>query len=118
MLSHLTGDEGEDILAPFHRIMDEDTPLIGIVAGLPYYTPARQGMSLAEMRAAVWQRYNELGDFLGGLNDEQLARKARVPLFRDAPFGEYVDVGQFVGAISFHLADHVNQIRSQTTAGQ
>src|SRR3972149_2348981 len=51
ILSHLTGDEGESFVASLRRFVDEDTPLIGVVAGLPYYTPARQAMSLEELRA-------------------------------------------------------------------
>ncbi len=112
ILSHLMGDEGEDILAPFRQIMEEDTPLIGIVTGLPYYTPDRQTMSLAEMRGAVASRFRELAEFLAGLEDTELARKARVPLFKDTPFGEYATMAQFAGALNFHLTDHINQIRN------
>ena len=46
MLSHLMGDEGESFVTGLRRFVDEDTPLIGVVAGLPYHTPARQAMSL------------------------------------------------------------------------
>ncbi len=112
VLSHLMGDEGEDILAPLRRIIEEDTPLIGIVTGLPYYTPDRQTMSLAELRGAVPSRYRELAEFLGGLNDADIARKARVPLFKETPIGEYATMAQFVGALDFHLTDHINQIRN------
>ncbi len=110
ILSHLMGDEGDDILAPFRQIIEEDTPLIGIVTGLPYYTPDRQTMSLAEMRGAVSSRYRKLAEFLGGLTDADLARKARVPLFKETPIGEYATMGQFVGALNFHLAEHISQI--------
>ena len=116
VLSHLMGDEGEDAVAPFRRFVDEDTPMIGIVTGLPYYTPARQAMSLKEIRAAVWQRYQGVADFLGGLSDEQLERKARVPLFKDTPAGEYPTVVQFVGGLNFHLTDHINQLRAARQA--
>ena len=112
VLSHLMGDEGEDILAPFHQIIEEDTPLIGIVTGLPYYTPDRQAMSLAELRGAVSSRFQELAEFLGSMNDADLARKARVPLFKETPIGEYATMAQFVGALDFHLTDHINQIRN------
>src|SRR3990172_11932081 len=75
MLSHLMGDEGESFVSGLHRFLDEDTPLIGVVAGLPYYTPARQAMSLSELRAGVWRQYEEVADFIGSLSDEQLGRK-------------------------------------------
>src|SRR3989304_5470332 len=74
MLSHLMGDEGESFVAGLHRFLDEETPLIGVVAGLPYYSPARQAMSLSELRAGVWRQYEEVASFIGGLSAEQLGR--------------------------------------------
>ena len=113
MLSHLMGDEGESFVTGLRRFVDEDTPLIGVVAGLPYYTPARQAMSLSELRAGVWRQYEEVADFIGGLSDEQLGRKGRVPLLKETPIGEQPTLGQWAGAIiNFHLMDHVNQIRN------
>lgn len=112
VLSHLMGDEGEDLVAGLRRFIDEDTPLIGIVTGLPYYTPGRQKMAVGEMLSAVRGRYDEVASFLGGLTDEQVARKARVPLFKETPIGEYATLAQFAGALNFHLTDHINQIRS------
>jgi predicted enzyme related to lactoylglutathione lyase len=76
MLSHLMGDEGESFASGLHRFLDEDTPLIGVVAGLPYYSPARQTLSLSEMRAGVWRQYEEVA-IIGSLSDDQLARKGR-----------------------------------------
>ncbi len=113
VLSHLCGDEGDDAVAMLRRILDEDTPLIGIVRGLPYYTPTRQAMRLEELRNDVSKRYEGVAEFLGSLSDEQLNRKARVPLLKDTPIGEYPTLAQFVGAqINFHLPDHINQIRT------
>ncbi len=113
ILSHLMGDEGESFVAGLRRFIDEDTPLIGVVAGLPYYTPSRQTMSLSQLRAGVWSQYQEVTDFLGGLSDEQLARKGRVPLLKETPIGEYPTLAQWAGAIiSFHLTDHINQVRN------
>src|SRR3970282_711457 len=111
MLSHLMGDEGESFVAGLRRIADGDTPLIGVGAGLAAFSPARRAMSLSEMRAGVWRQYEEVADFISGLNDEQLARKARVPLLKDTPIGEYPTLGQWAGAIiNFHLTDHIGQM--------
>ncbi len=112
LLSHLMGDEGESFVTGLRRFVDEDTPLIGVVAGLPYYTPARQAMSLSELRAGVWRQYQEVADFIGSLSDEQLGRKGRVPLLKETPIGEQPTLGQWAGAIiNFHLMDHVGQMR-------
>ncbi|MBI2913945.1 MAG: DinB family protein [Chloroflexi bacterium] len=113
VLSHLCGDEGESAVARLRRFVDEETPLIGIVAGLPYYSPKRQAMPVAELLSSVRAQYEPMGEFLAGLSDEQLARKGRVPLLKDSPFGEYPTLAQLAGAlINFHFADHVNQIRN------
>ncbi len=113
VLSHLSGDEGQSFVDGFRRFIDEDTPLIGLVVGLPYYTPARQAMSLTELRAGLSKQYQEVADFLGSLTDEQLARKARVPLLRDTPMREYPTLEQWAGVlINVHIPDHINQLRN------
>jgi hypothetical protein len=113
MLSHLTGDEGESFAAGLRRFVDEDSPLIGVVAGLPYYTPKRQATSVAELLAGVRAQYEEMAVLLGGLSDEELARKGRVPLLKDTPLGEYPTLAQWAGAIiNLHLTDHINQVRT------
>ena len=113
VLSHLCGDEGESAVARLRRFVDEETPLIGIVAGLPYYTPKRQAMPVAELLSSVRAQLEPMGEFLAGLSDEQLARKGRVPLLKDTPFGEYPTLAQLAGVlVNFHLVDHINQIRN------
>ena len=113
VLSHLCGDEGVGFPAGLSRFVEEDTPLIGVVAGLPYYTPKRQGMTVGDLLSAVRSQYQEMAGFLAGLTDQELARKGRVPLLKDTPIGEYPTLGQWAGAIiNFHLMDHVNQIRT------
>jgi len=113
VLSHLCGDEGESFAAGLRRFVEEETPLIGVVAGLPYYTPKRQGMTAGELLSAVRGQYQEMAGFLAGLTEEQLARKGRVPLLKDTPLGDEPTLGQWAGAIiDFHLTDHVNQIRN------
>jgi hypothetical protein len=111
VLSHLTGDEGESFAAGLRLFVEEDTPMIGVVSGLPYYTPARQAMSLSDLRAGVWKQYQEMAEFVGSLSDGQLERKGRVPLLKETPIGEYPTLAQWVGAIiNFHLPEHINQI--------
>src|SRR3972149_10997735 len=88
MLSHLMGDEGESFVTGLRRFVNEDTPLIGVVAGPPYYTPARQAMSLSELRAGGWRQHQEGGGFIGSLSNEQPAHKGRVPLLKETPIGE------------------------------
>ncbi len=113
VLSHLCGDEGEDFGAGLRRFLEEDTPLIGVVAGLPYFTPQRQKMSVSDLLATARRQYGEIAIFLGGLRDDELAHKARIPLLKETPIGEYATLAQWAGAIiNFHLPDHINQLRT------
>jgi hypothetical protein len=94
----------------FRRFVEEDEPLIGIVTGLPYYTPEREAMSLA---AQVRAQYHELAADLGGLSEEQLARKARVPLLEGSPLEERVTLEQWgQAAAGFHVTDRSSQVRA------
>jgi hypothetical protein len=113
ILSHLCGEEGHNFMDSYTRFIDEDTPLIGIVSGLPYYTPARQSMTVSDLLSQVESQYQQIAQFLGGLSDEQLNRKGRVPLLKDTPLGEYPTLALFAGGlINFHLGDHINQLRN------
>ena len=117
VLSHLMGDEGEREVDRLQRFLDEENPLIGVVVGLPYYTPERQAMSLPELRAGVWKRYEEMAAFVSGLSDEQLERGARIPLLKQTPIGEQATLAQWVGVItSFHLPAHIEQVKAARNA--
>ena len=118
VLSHLSGEEGESAVSRLRQFVEEDMPLIGVVRGLPYYTPRRQAMSVGDLLAAVRSQYTEMAEFLAGLSDEQLQRKGRVPILKDTPLGEEVTLAQFAGAIiNFHATDHVGQLRKSRQAG-
>ncbi len=112
VLSHLLGEEGKGYVAILRRFVEEDTPLIQFDAGLSYYTPKRQGMSAATLVAELRKEYEAMAGFLESLREEQLARKAHVPLFKGSPLGEYPTLGQLAnGLINFHLVEHINRIR-------
>ena len=113
LLSHLMGKA--EVTAVFLKpFVDTDEPTIEVEVGDPLYTPERQAMSFAEMRAAVEEQYGRAAEFLGTLSEEQLARKGKLPpQFKETPIGDSVTLGQWANAlISFHLTDHVAQLRT------
>ena len=111
VLSHLCGDDDALSMYEFKRFLDEDTPDLGIVPGR--YGDNRKAASVSELVAKIDADYAAIGSFLAGLNDEQLGRKARVEILKETPLGEYPTLGQWAGAmINYHLADHVNQLRT------
>jgi uncharacterized damage-inducible protein DinB len=112
VLSHLSGADSVEFVARLKRFIDEDTPRIDIERGLSHYDQ-REDASTSDLLSAVESAYGEAGKFLAGLSEEQLNRKANVPLLKETPFGENVALGQWAGLmINFHLNDHLNQLRN------
>lgn len=112
VLSHLLGEEGTGYVTMLRRFVEEDIPLIHFDAGLSYYTPKRQAMNAATLFAELREEYQAMAMFLESLPEEELARKAQVPLFKGSPLGEYPTLAQLAnGLINFHLVEHIKQIR-------
>jgi len=120
VLSHLLGPGagGTDILmAVFKRILTEDTPTIDIVPDDPFYSAARAQMSFAALLAEVEEKFEAIAAFAASLTDEQLARKAHIPAFKDYPLGEYPALGNFIGGIgAFHVKFHIDHLGEITRA--
>jgi hypothetical protein len=114
VLSHLSGDGSTDATALLGRVIQEDKPLLDIHPGMSYYE-GRENLSLGELTSRVDDTYRKMGSFLSGLNEEQLNRKAHVPLLKETPIGEYPTLAQLAGAvINFHLNDHVQQLQNMS----
>lgn len=112
VLSHLIGEELGNWKGGIASIVTEDTPLIDLTPGISYYD-GRSGQSTGELLSAFEIEYTAVGEYLAGLTDEQLNRKAHVPIFKETPLGEYPTLEQFVsGIVNYHMADHVQQIRN------
>lgn len=112
VLSHLLGPELGSWKGGIESIVNEDTPLIDLTPGISYFD-GRGGQSTEELLSAFETEYNAVGEYLGSLSEEQLNRKAHVPIFKETPLGEYPTLAQFAGGIiNYHMADHVQQIRT------
>ena len=111
VLSHLCGDTDALSMYEFKRFLEEENPELGIVPGR--LGDPRRAVPLSELVSRVESDYAEIGRFLAGLSDDQLGRKGHVAFLKDSPLGEYPTLGQWAGAmINFHMADHVNQLRT------
>ena len=112
VLSHLCGPEGTDKLSAVRAILEQDTPLITLKAEDPFFTGKRAEMTFAGLLSEFEQQYLQLADLVEGLSEEQLARKAHVPLFKETPMGEYLSLATFVGALAdHHMEFHINHMR-------
>jgi DinB family protein len=111
IISHLCGSEG-GIMPAFQGILTQDTPRIDIDPGNSHYTGKRTQMTFAELLSQLNGEYGRMAELVTGLSDEQLARKAHIPLFKESPLGEYPTLGVFVGALAeYHLGEHIDHMK-------
>jgi hypothetical protein len=113
VLWHLTGEEHALKTFEMERFLKEETPELGVEPGRTPYNEDRSKVPVYELLSRVEGQYAEVGNFLAGLNDEQLNRKAHVPFLKETPLGEYPTLGQWaIGLINFHLNDHIQQLKT------
>lgn len=111
-VSHLRGPE-TGYVPGLSRFLTEDTPLLDLEPGNPFYTESRERESLDQLLAGFEEEFGRVADFVRPLSDEQLGRRAQIPMLRESPLGEYPTLGQWIAAIAeFHLDFHVEQIRT------
>jgi DinB superfamily len=113
VLWHLTGEEHALKTFEMERFLKEETPELGVEPGRSPYNEERAKTPFKELVSRMESQYGEVGNFLAGLNEEQLNRKAHIPFLKETPLGEYPTLGQWaIGLISFHLDDHVKQLQN------
>jgi hypothetical protein len=113
VLSHLAGEETETFYDGIRRFLDEDTPEYRITPGDSYFAGGRANASVAELARHVIEQYRRVGEIVGSLTEEQLARKAHLPAFKETPLGEYPALGVWVaGIINYHLPSHIEQLQA------
>ena len=112
IISHLCGPEGIGLFPTLKNFLEQDTPEINIEAENPYWSVKRSRMSLAELLAEFDQEYTRIARFIESLSEEQLSRRAHIPMLRDSPLGEYPTLAQWaVGLSNYHIGFHIDHMR-------
>ena len=112
IVSHLCGPEGSGFLPTIRAILDQDIPRLDIEAENPFFTGKRTSKTMAELLAEFEREYGRMADLVENLTQEQLDRKAHIPLLKESPFGEYPTLAEWVGVLTdYHIDFHVNHMK-------
>lgn len=112
IVSHLIGPEGTGITSFLRAFLEKDTPLLDMEAENPYFSSGRGTMAMDALLAEFRREYDRMADFVSKLTDEELGRKARVPMLKESPLGEYPTLEQMIeGIAGYHLSFHIDHLK-------
>ncbi len=112
IISHLCGPEGAGLLPTLKAFIDQDSPEIDITPENPYWTEKRARMSFSELLAEFDREYAGIAAFVEGLSEEQLARKAHIPMLKNSELGEYPTLAQWAFGIgNYHIGFHIDHMK-------
>jgi hypothetical protein len=110
VLCHLLSEPNATV-GTLKSFATSNLPLIEINPGEANVTPERQKMTKAQLLDALEAQRREIFDYLESLGDADLARKAKIPFFKQFMGTDEIALPVFVGAMfDYHWNDHAGQI--------
>ena len=111
VLCHLLGDPEVKPVAVLQSFTVGSLPVIDIKPGHAPVTPERQKMTLAQLREALETQRRGILSYLDSLENADLGRKAKIPLFKQFMGTDEIALPVYVGAMfDYHWNDHAGQI--------
>ena len=111
VLCHLLFEPGFRPVGLLERFASTEPPLVEITPGVATVTPERGRMTLAELIAALDTQRREAFAYLETLEEADLRRKARIPLFAPIVGTDEITLPIFVGAMfDRHWNGHADQL--------
>lgn len=112
ILSHLVGPKQGAYLRLLQIFLEKETPTIDMNPGDPFLTKEREQTTFSRLLAEIEDQYQKIADFARDLTDEQLARTAHIPHFKDSPLGEYPSLAGMINGLGvYHVQMHIDQMR-------
>ena len=111
-LSHLYGADGDTFLDRVQVFFDEAEPELDVEPGITHFDASRKAMPLDDLLAKVQAQYRGIADLIAGASEANMARRGRIPLLAQTPYGDHPTLAEWVNVISsLHLAGHLEQLR-------
>jgi hypothetical protein len=111
VLCHLLAEPDWRPVATLKSFATSNLPLIEIEPGKADVTPERQKMTKAQLLDALETQRRDIFGYLDSLNDADLRRRAKIPLFKQFMGTDEIALPVYVGAMfDYHWNDHAGQI--------
>lgn len=112
VLSHLLFEPGFDPVETLSGFAEHDYPLVEISPGDTYLDEQRRQMTLTQFREALDTQRRRVLAYVDGLEERELERKARIPLFKQFMGSDEITISMYVGAMfDYHWNDHAEQLK-------
>jgi len=111
LLCHLLFEPGFDPVPLLESFAAVELPVVEITPGVATVTPERQRMTLPELTAALDAQRQAVFAYLETLDEDELERRARIPIFKPLIGTDEITLPIFVGAMfERHWNGHADQL--------